>query len=209
MIEPRDHIGISILTPELEGRRLTAEEFEGAAGQDGYRFELVNGVLHVSPAPNLHAKKIALAIYRRLFEHRDRLGERVFGMVLIEPRVLIRTEPENTTNPEPDVAAYDTPAEPFENSFEGLSPVLVVEVVSPDSADKDYRRNLQLYGSVDGIIEYWIVDPTSDAARPSLTVHKRAEGHLPFECVDIDPGGTYEPERWPELKIELRRIAVE
>jgi Uma2 family endonuclease len=44
-----------------------------------------------------------------------------------------------------------------ETTFEG-APDLVVEVVSPDSAGRDYREKFMEYEKA-GVREYWIVDP--------------------------------------------------
>jgi Uma2 family endonuclease len=57
--------------------------------------------------------------------------------------------------------------------WQDLSPVLVVEVLSEDTADKDLVRNRRLYLQIPSIREYWIVDPRQDADRPSLTVYRR------------------------------------
>src|SRR5437868_3967126 len=41
------------LTPNDQGRPLTLEEFERSGSQEGYRYELIDGKLEVSPIPNL------------------------------------------------------------------------------------------------------------------------------------------------------------
>jgi Uma2 family endonuclease len=37
-------------------------------------------------------------------------------------------------------------------------PLLIVEVVSPDSIKRDYRHKRSEYAAV-GVLEYWVVDP--------------------------------------------------
>ncbi len=81
-----------------------------------------------------------------------------------------------TTAPEPDVAAYrefptDIPVAQLD--WRNVSPLLVVEVVSEDTADKDLVRNPPLYLRVPSIREHWILDPRADADRPSLLVYRR------------------------------------
>jgi len=55
------------LSPSDHGRRLSREEFDRAERQAGYRFELNNGVLYVSPLPAGKPTKINpdqdLAVY--------------------------------------------------------------------------------------------------------------------------------------------------
>lgn len=122
--------------------------------------------------------------------------------------MFVREKPRGTV-PQPDVAAYARfPSEPPE-TYRGPNPVLVVEVVTPDSREKDYRRNVGLYQALPDILEYWIVDPIRDAKRPSLTVHRRERGDQPFERLDVEPGGVYEPRRWRGLRLDLSRIALE
>jgi Uma2 family endonuclease len=40
------------LTPRDQGRALSLEEFEHAAAQEGYHYELIDGKLEVSPLPD-------------------------------------------------------------------------------------------------------------------------------------------------------------
>ena len=55
------------LTPADHGRRLSHEEFDRAERQPGFRYELNNGVLYVSPLPAAKPTKINpdqdLAVY--------------------------------------------------------------------------------------------------------------------------------------------------
>jgi Uma2 family endonuclease len=81
------------------------------------------------------------------------------------------------TAPEPDVAAYQGfPLElPIEEwNWRDVSPILVAEILSEDSADKDLVRNRRLYLQVPSIREYWILDPRQDPDHPSLLVYRRS-----------------------------------
>lgn len=194
---------LTVLGPQHAGVRMSEKEFIQAQGEEGYRFELIEGVLEAAPASDPYGQDLALAIYRLLWTYD------VFAHVTVEPRVFIPDTPQGATIPQPDVAAYAAyPPKPVK-SYRGVQPVLVVEVVSPGGVDKDYVRNRHLYAKVPEILEYWIIDPTQDAARPTMTVHLRAAGPQPFERLDIAPGGVYEPARWPGLRVDLGRIAVE
>jgi Uma2 family endonuclease len=53
-----------------------------------------------------------------------------------------------------------------------VSPILVAEVLSPDNADKDLVRNVELYWQVPSIQEYWLFDLREMTECP-LMVHRR------------------------------------
>jgi Uma2 family endonuclease len=200
--------GELVLGPRHHGLAVTDEEFEHAEGEDGYRYELINGVVHVSPAPDPYAQNIADALLLLLKNHRDASARPAFAEVIREPRIFVPESPK-TTVPQPDLAAYEVyPRKPVK-TYRNLQPVLVVEVVTPDSLDKDYFRNVPLYAAVPSILEYWIVDPSEEELRPTMAVHRRDAGRQNFERIDIRAGGVYEPPRWPGLRIELERIASE
>jgi Uma2 family endonuclease len=92
------------------------------------------------------------------------------------------------------------------DSYRRLQPALVVEVVTRGSIDKDYRRNRGLYQKVRQVREYWIVDPTRSARKPSMTVHHRARGASAFSRLDVAAGGTYESRTWSGLTVELSQL---
>jgi Uma2 family endonuclease len=71
-----------------------------------------------------------------------------------------------------------------------VSPLLVAEVVSPDNAEKDLVRNVELYLAVPSIKEYWILDPRDDPDRPTLRVYRR-RGARWQKPIDLAFGDTY------------------
>ncbi|MFO0837638.1 MAG: Uma2 family endonuclease [Phycisphaerae bacterium] len=207
MIQPREATNRELQFDENR-RRMALSEFEHAECQEGFRFELIDGVLHVSPAPDPIHQDLVVTLMRVLAAARGRDGHPLFAHVVMDPRVFIEDDEESGTVPQPDLAAYVTyPPRPV-RSYRGLMPVLVVEVMSRLSRAKDLVRNVEIYGRSPDILEYWVIDPTRDAARPTMSVF-RGTGEARFERIDIPPGAAYECPRWPGLRIELARIAVE
>ena len=191
------------LTPRDAGRPLSLEEFESASGQEGYHYELIEGKLEVSPLPNLPHDFIRKWLERRLDDYSDRYSE-IIGHVQAPARVFVPGQPETTT-PEPDVAAYrdfpsDTPIE--ELNWQDVSPVLVAEIISADTADKDLVRNLALYLRVPSIREYWIVDPRASASRPHLTVYRR-RGQRWQQPIEVAGGDPYTTRLLPDFELVL------
>jgi Uma2 family endonuclease len=191
------------LTPRDQGRALSLQEFERAGGQEGYHYELIDGKLEVSPLPDLPHDFIRKWLERRLDDYSDSHAE-IIGHVQAPARVFVPGRPGSTT-PEPDVAAYrDFPNDPAvdELNWEDFSPILVAEILSADTADKDLVRNLDLYLQVPSIREYWIIDPRSSANRPGLTVHRR-RGRRWQQAIEIPGGETYTTRLLPDFVLVM------
>jgi Uma2 family endonuclease len=191
------------LTPKDQGRPLTLEEFEHAASQEGYHYELINGRLEVSPLPDYSHDALA-SIVRRLLERYAEQHPEGLRCVMGPARVFVPGH-HAVTAPEPDVAAYrDFPTgQPYSRiRWQDISPSLVVEILSEKNADKDLIRNLQLYLEVPTIREYWIIDPRQDADRPSLTVYRR-RGARWQRPLHVPPRSSYTTRLLPGFTLTL------
>ncbi len=191
------------LTPRDHGRPLTLEEFQSADSREGFRYELIDGKLDVSPLPNLPHDFLVewladlLRVYRR--SHPETIRR-----VQAPARVFVPGR-STTTAPEPDVAAYrDFPAIVSipELRWQDISPLLVAEVLSEDTADKDLVRNPDLYLQVPSIREYWILDPREDGNCPTLLVHRR-RGARWQRTITVAGGDTYTTRLLPDFALVL------
>jgi len=143
-----------------DDRVFTVEDLEDMP-DDGFRYELDDGVLIVSPVPsNLHQ----LAVSRL---------QMVLGAVC-PPEFLVLTGPgvniSKFQHRVPDVAVIR--AEAFEEAFLVQPPVVAIEVASPRTRLYDLGRKKEIYERF-GIRYYWIVEP---AVEPSLTVFELRRG---------------------------------
>ena len=77
-----------------------------------------------------------------------------------------------------------------ERRWQDVSPVLVVEIISEDTANKDLIRNRGLYLQVSSIREYWILDPRQDPLHPTLMVYRR-RGQRSARVRTVLSGETY------------------
>jgi Uma2 family endonuclease len=191
------------LTPQDRGRALSLEEFESASGQEGYHYELIDGKLEVSPLPNLPHDFIRKWLERRLDQYVER-HPHIINHVQAPARVFVPGR-SATTTPEPDVAAYrnfplDIPI--AEMNWRDVSPLLVAEILSEDTADKDLVRNQNLYLRIPSLREYWILDPRSDADRPSLIVYRR-RGQRWQQAIEIAGGDAYTSRWLPDFQLVL------
>jgi Uma2 family endonuclease len=192
------------LTPNDHGRRLTWEEFSTAQHQEGSRYELIEGGLEVSPVPNLPHDELCEWIMELLRAYR-RLHPEVLQKVKGPARVFLPDQLEGVTAPEPDVACYaefpsDRPLD--ERDWRDASPILVVEVLSEDTKDKDLGRNRRLYVQVPSIREYWILDTRESFDRPSLIVYRR-RGQRWAPRLTVPAGDTYTTTLLPGFSLLL------
>ncbi len=135
---------------ELVERYWTAEDVR-ALPEDGSRYECIDGVLLVTPAPR-HAHQDALGqLYLVLapFAERSRIGKCLMAPADIE---LI---PGTLVQPDLFVAlGWKEPPYEWHNVTELL---LAIEVLSPSTARRDRTFKREFYQRA-GVHEYWIVD---------------------------------------------------
>lgn len=184
------------------GRTLTLDEFLAADYEGGYKYELIDGKLSVSPAANLPENAVQewLSFQWKLYA---RANPAVIKFVTTAARVFVPRR-RDLTAPEPDVAAYhDFPTElPLrEIRWQDVSPFLVAEVLSADDPDKDLIRNSDLYFRVPSIKEYWILDAREDADHPRLTLHRRYGKR--WRIVEVEPDSTYTTRLLPGFMLTL------
>lgn len=121
---------------------------------DGNRYEIIEGVLHVTNAPNSNHQFTVGEISAELrnFVKRGKLGRVIVAP--FEVHLSVHTRPV-----QPDVLfirAERVPSGQFP-FFEG-APDLIVEVMSPESVRRDRITKFTAYESA-GVPEYWIVNP--------------------------------------------------
>jgi Uma2 family endonuclease len=197
-----------VLTPADHGRALSLEEFESAGSEEGHRYELIRGRLDVSPIPDLPHERL-LRWIRGVLEAYTRQHPEVVNEAFGPARVFAAGMEEGVTAPEPDVAAFQNfPKElpEAEVQWRDLSPLVVVEVISLDTADKDLVRNVPLYLQVPTLREYWVLDPRPGYEQPALIVYRR-RGRRWQNPIHVAPGGEYTTPLLPDFRLVLDRRA--
>jgi Uma2 family endonuclease len=119
---------------------------------DGEKADLIDGVIYMASPDNIEAARVFTWLFRLLCEYveiRD-LGE-VYAL-----RVAFRLD--DGAGPEPDIGylTKKNRRRAFGGYVEG-PPDLAVEIVSPESAERDYVAKRRLYEN-HGVREYWIID---------------------------------------------------
>lgn len=141
-------------------RPLTREDLE-AMPDDGHRYELVDGVLVVGPAPSPQHQVVLLELYALLREHCP-----ADLIVLVAPLDVALGEstvmqPDLLVARRSDLTERDLPT----------APVLAVEVLSPSTRRFDLMLKRSRFEAA-GCPAYWVVDPDE----PSLRAWELREG---------------------------------
>jgi Uma2 family endonuclease len=187
--------------PTDHGRRVTDAEAYAARYKPGYKYEIIDGRLYVSPQPNWPENQLDDWLYGKVSAYKNRRPE-IINRVSGKARVFVPGR-DITTCPEPDLAAYhDAPIHlPFRDvAWEDVSPVLVAEILSDADPFKDLVRNVQLYLEVPSIREYWIVDGSDNPDAPSLIVYRR-RGDRWLKKREFAYGATYATPLLPGFRL--------
>ena len=146
------------------GTKLTYADYLKTS--DDERYELLNGELVMPPAPLTGHQIVSMALASRLYLY---VNEREMGTVVAAPTDVVLSD---TDVVQPDVLFVSSQRSQVltRENVRG-APDLVVEILSPATAERDRTLKLDLYAQ-HGVKEYWIVDP--DAR--TITVLLRGEG---------------------------------
>jgi Uma2 family endonuclease len=192
------------LTRADHARELSMDEFLDADAEEGFKYEIIEGRLDVSPVPGYFHSSIQLWLLMLLNRYAEACPA-VINHVNPTARIFLPGR-RRATAPEPDLAAFrDFPLHlpASEVDWRDVSPLLVVEVISPETADKDLVRNRRLYLRVPSIREYWIIDTRGDLDRPSLIALRRA-GRRWAAPITVPFGGTYTTPLLPGFSLVVR-----
>jgi Uma2 family endonuclease len=134
--------------------RYTSADLE-AMPDDGKRYEIIDGELHVSKQPNWHHQLVCTRVARFLSEWDDQAG---LGVANGAPGLIFADDDDVA----PDVVWISIERLATALAPDGklhAAPELVVEVLSPGSSNerRDREAKLKLY-SRRGVQEYWIAD---------------------------------------------------
>jgi Uma2 family endonuclease len=154
------------------GLPFTVEELDRLPN-DARRYELLDGVLVVSPRPTTIHQAVAGRLY-------GLLSSVCPDDLLVVPEPAVQLSAKTEFAPDLVVVPIDDVGDA---KFTG-PPLLVVEVRSPSTAIIDLNRKKAAYERF-GVPSYWIVDP--DPARPEVTVFELRDGHYANVAVTTAP----------------------
>jgi Uma2 family endonuclease len=121
---------------------------------DGRRYEIIEGVLYVTAAPNFDHQYTVGEIFAAL---RTYVRERQLGIVISAPFEIHLPDIGQPVQPDVLFVAAERAPRPGAEGFTG-APDLIVEVLSQSTARTDRLVKFGAYERA-GVREYWLVDP--------------------------------------------------
>jgi Uma2 family endonuclease len=153
----RNEQEIATVTPAdwVSGPAQGAWTYEAYAAlpDDGHRYEIVQGVLIMSPAPSPEHQSVVGEIYSCLRERIQLTGR---GLVYMGPLDVELSE-HDLFQPDVLVVLNEHRHRFQKNHFVG-APDLAVEIISPSSTTYDRLTKYEMYRQA-GVPEYWLVNP--------------------------------------------------
>ena len=147
--------------------KLTYEDYCAAPADN--RYELLDGELIMVAAPNIKHESV-----RSLLGHH--LGNFIIdhglGKLFYAPCDVMLSESDVV---QPDLLFVSREREHLLRDGQKVqgAPDLVIEILSPSTADRDRGKKLALYGR-HGVTEYWLVDPVAE----TISIHRQQAGEL-------------------------------
>jgi Uma2 family endonuclease len=182
------------LGPDANGMLLSPEEFDAAEGERGWRYELIRGVLIVTPAPLEEERdpNEELGFLLRLYREQHPAGESL-----------------DKTLPEHDIQVGEDRRRADRVIWAGLGrrpkrgevPAIAIEFVSSGkrSRTRDYIEKRDEYLRI-GIQEYWIID----RFQRTMTVHLKHDSA--YETKLLHESETYATPLLPGFQLSLARL---
>src|SRR5580704_8759663 len=140
---------------------------------DGRRYELLEGVLVVSPRPTTVHQFVAGRLLRTL-------ADACPDDLCVIPEPALELGPQTEFDPDLVVVRMDQ----IGGAKFTEPPLLVIEIRSPSTALVDLNRKKAAYERF-GVLSYWIVNP--DPPQPELTVFELRAGRYTLEAKTSDP----------------------
>jgi len=131
--------------------KFTYEEYR-LFPDDGRRHEIIDGEHYVSPSPSTDHQKASRHIQFALYEQIEQTGR---GQVYDAPMDL-ELAPTDVVQPDLIVVMNESSDIVLRSRLRGV-PDLVVEILSPSTAEIDRNLKRSLYEH-HGVAEYWVVD---------------------------------------------------
>ena len=134
--------------------KLTYEEFRELP-DDGKRYELIRGEVHLTPSPATKHQLTLFNLSGSLFVYSKRSPVGVVAVAPLDVRL------SHDTAVQPDLIFVSNARANIirENYIDG-APDLVVEILSPSTAAHDRATKLTLYAEA-GVPEVWLLDPNA------------------------------------------------
>ena len=159
---------------------------------DGNRYEVIDGVLSVTPPPNFGHQYAASTLHGHLWQH---IYPRGLGVIVTAPTGVVLDD-DNGLQPDLLYVSNERRHIISARGVEG-APDLVVEILSPSTRSKDRGVKLRLYAAA-GVPRYWILDPRAR----TLKARRLTSGGYELTGT-YGPGEVFRPDLFRGLEIPI------
>lgn len=163
----------------VPGRPFTVYDLE-TMPDDGRRYELLDGMLLVSPASGLRHQKIAYRLYGVLESAAPEELEVVGAPFAVRPSVTTELQPDVLVARDDDLTETHLPT----------APLLVVEVLSSSTMLYDVGSKKAAYERL-GVHSYWVIDPLV----PRVTAFELDKSGRYRQIAKVDGAERFEAQR--------------
>jgi Uma2 family endonuclease len=182
--------------PDDDGRRMTLAEFDHVTVEDGFRYELGEGVIQVSEVPGPEHLAQVEELREQLYAYKRSHRGVIYAIASANDAKLL--VPSFESERHPDLSVYFS-RPPAENVWSLWIPKIVIEVVSKRSTQRDYEQKPGEYLDF-GVSEYWIVD----SIEGKFTVNTRWRGQWKPQVVK--PPSRYSTPLLTGFSLNIKRI---
>ena len=159
------------MTTALTPRAWTYKDYLGFPEGGPFRYEVIDGELYMTPAPNIRHQQIVERLLRKIGNF---LEDNLAGTIFVSPcDVVFSADPLQVVQPDLVFVSAARSSIVTEQNIQG-SPDLVIEVLSEGTMLRDRNQKLRLYERF-GVLEYWIVDQEKN----TVSVFRLSEGKYP------------------------------
>ena len=176
---------------------MTIDDLEAIPYDETHRYELIEGELYVSRAPGIPHQLVLGNLQAELFNY---LRENPIGRVVIGPGAVFSKY--NSVIPDIVFVRNERWSTIVSKHRFNAAPDLVIEIVSPGSANhtRDFNLKLTLYGKYH-VPEYWVVDGWCR----SLIIF-RLEVSTLREVARLSESDTIESPLFPGLSLQISEV---
>jgi len=136
---------------------------------EGTLAELVNGQIYMSPAPSNKHQRVLKTLLKLVD---DFVIEKNLRELFVSPIDVFFDDSANAVQPDLAFISKENPNQPTDYEPYQGSPDILVELISPGSNKHDLVIKKDLYEKF-GVLEYWIVDPTTKESQVYQLVDKK------------------------------------
>ena len=169
---------------------------------DEKRYEIIDGDLFCMNAPLRIHQKISFDLGRKLADLLEKRGCEVYLAPFDVRLSETKNEKEIINVVQPDISVICDKNKLDEKGCFG-APDLIVEVVSPSSASRDYVKKRRLYEKF-GVKEYWIINPEQRFLQIQKLEGNKYVTTDSYASEEVVPSSIF-----PELQIDLSEIFPE